>query len=165
MHTCGVDQRDKYDSKYQIVVIWKTCCGRLSYHTDIAALFQRKTLHGYGVDELKSSILVTLSMLSVNPLQLSDESAAVQEQEPRRHRGIPSKPKRLSDHRYKTYSSNANYIITKNEDVHRLCYQRCAMISPRRHYTSIAWPTLYAGIWDSDGELRPHMPRLRKWSR
>jgi len=36
-----VDQLDNYDAKCRTVVIWKTCCSRLSYQTDIAALFRR----------------------------------------------------------------------------------------------------------------------------
>jgi len=62
--------------------------------------FKEETLHGLRVDELKFRILVTLSLLSGNPSQPSGESAAAQEQGPRRHRGIPSKLKQLSDHRY-----------------------------------------------------------------
>jgi len=89
-----------------------------------------------------------MSLLSVNPSQPVDDSAAAEEQGPRFHRGIPSKLKHLSDHRC---SSDADHIIiqctcrpiTKNEDGHRLCCQHyCGMISPRRHYACIAWPTL-----------------------
>src|SRR6218665_962743 len=65
---------------------------------------------------LKSRLLVTLSLLSVSP---SHDSAAAKEKGPRLHRGIQSKLKQLSDHRY---SSDADHIRTKYEDGLRQCY-------------------------------------------